>query len=609
MPRKRGKGTKKGRKPHRGIYHPPDQAVGAADPDSIWNHMRRFTQWQEEHHYSHHTIETRERTLRVFAVWAAERGLIRVQEITKPILERWQRHLFLYRKADGEPLAVRSQIAHIHPIKAFFRWLARQNHILYNPASELEMPRIGRRLPKHVMTIAEAEKVLSMPNLRLAMGVRDRAMLETLYSTGVRRQELVDLNMYDIDKDRGVLMVRQGKGDKDRIIPIGARALAWIDKYLDDIRPDLASGADDGTLFLSHTGQPLGVERLAEIVRECVVDSGIGKRGSCHMLGNTIGNMAADAVAGNGETSMARLRRQGGVELAGDLPEGQLADIIVTARRQVDTIKKRGFLDWFDGVFNTNLGGDNPHTKSSSSGAASSGIRFNISLSQSFGSSSTQQMRSYNPSAYNDLKTAFFNKTSSGFALRDAAYQDFGIDPRLGAVKYIASVGLRTLQTAELGVDLLVSLGRGHGLTPSLIDQQDAGVLSFAAGGLRASAFAAERMVVGEAGTALQTYWPPNRGFQGAPIAEELSVGARIDRYGHDGGTFLSPEGTPDWMRSLAPGTTAKPYNVYEVVNTIEVQSGKAAPWFNQVGGGTQYDLPMSVSDAIAKGHLRRVGP
>ena len=107
----------------------------------------------------------------------------------------------------------------------------------------------------------------------------------------------------------------------------------------------------------------------------------------------------------------------------------------------------------------------------------------------------------------------------------------------------------------------------------------------------------------------MQTYWPPNRGFQGASITEDLAVGARIDRYGYEGGTFLSPQGTPDWMRSLAPGTTSKPYNIYEVTSPIQVQSGKAAPWFGQVGQGTQYELPMSVSDAIAKGYIKRVGP
>ena len=122
---------------------------------------------------------------------------------------------------------------------------------------------------------------------------------------------------------------------------------------------------------------------------------------------------------------------------------------------------------------------------------------------------------------------------------------------------------------------------------------------------------ASESGLIGEAraGTASPTYWPPNHGFQGTPITEELSVGMRIDRYGYEGGTFLSPEGTPDSMRSLAPGTTAKPYNVYEVTRPIEVQSGKAAPWFGQIGQGTQYEFPMSVTDAIAKGYLRRVGP
>lgn len=291
MPRKRGKGTLKGRKPHKGIYRPPEQSVGAADPDSIWNYMHRFTRWQQAKNYSPHTIEGRERTLRVFAAWCAERGLVRPQEITKPILERWQRHLYLHRKADGEPLSTRSQIAHTHPLKAFFRWLARENHILYNPASELEMPRIGRRLPKHVMTVAEAERVLAIPNLKTPVGVRDRAMLETLYSTGVRRQELINLNVHDLDASRGVVMVRQGKGYKDRIIPIGARALAWIDKYLEDVRPDLASGADDGTLFLATTGQAFSAARLAEIVREAVNDSGIGKRGSCHMFRHTMATL------------------------------------------------------------------------------------------------------------------------------------------------------------------------------------------------------------------------------------------------------------------------------------------------------------------------------
>ncbi len=103
--------------------------------------------------------------------------------------------------------------------------------------------------------------------------------------------------------------------------------------------------------------------------------------------------------------------------------------------------------------------------------------------------------------------------------------------------------------------------------------------------------------------------WPPNRGFARDPVAKPLPVGARVDRYGYEGGTFLSPEGTPVEARSLAPGTTSKPYNVYEVEQPITVQSGEVAPWFGQPGGGTQYELPMPVSDAVAQGYLKRVGP
>ena len=119
-----------------------------------------------------------------FQSWVLALGLGGTRRTVPPCLERWQRHLFLYRKANGEPLTTRSQIAHTQPLKAFFRWLARENHILYNPASELELPRIDRRLPRNVMTLAEAERVLAVPNIKTAMGLRDRAMLETLYSTG-----------------------------------------------------------------------------------------------------------------------------------------------------------------------------------------------------------------------------------------------------------------------------------------------------------------------------------------------------------------------------------------------------------------------------------------
>ncbi|QJP13729.1 TNT domain-containing protein [Starkeya sp. ORNL1] len=111
-------------------------------------------------------------------------------------------------------------------------------------------------------------------------------------------------------------------------------------------------------------------------------------------------------------------------------------------------------------------------------------------------------------------------------------------------------------------------------------------------------------------GTALQTYWPPNRGFLETPVTERLDVGTRIDRYGEDTGTFFAPQGTPYWMRSLPPWiATTKPYNVYEVIRPFEVQSGKAAPWFGQFGQGTQYESSFNVVNGLAQGFIKRVGP
>ena len=101
---------------------------------------------------------------------------------------------------------------------------------------------MGHSLPKNVLTENEAELVINQPNVNDPMGVRDRAMLETLYSTGMRRMEIINLCLYDIDRMRGTVVVRQGKGKKDRVIPIGDRALAWIDRYEQEVRPKLLIG-------------------------------------------------------------------------------------------------------------------------------------------------------------------------------------------------------------------------------------------------------------------------------------------------------------------------------------------------------------------------------
>ncbi len=241
--------------------------------------------------YSEYTVKNRRVHIGFFVDWCHERGLSEPLDVTRPVLERYQRHLFHYRQKNGQPLSFRSQHSRLVPIRVWFRWMARQRLILNNPASELELPRLGHRLPKHVLSISEVEGVLAQPDIRDPLGLRDRALLETLYSTGMRRLELANLKLYDLDTERGTVMIRQGKGKKDRIIPIGDRAAAWVEKYLNDARPHLVSEPDDGIVFLSNAGEPFSLDHLSDLVRVHVDAAKIGKRGACHLFRHTMATL------------------------------------------------------------------------------------------------------------------------------------------------------------------------------------------------------------------------------------------------------------------------------------------------------------------------------
>ena len=279
----------------RGIRNPP--LPGEGDPDSLASYRARYLAWLGERGYSDETVGDRGRDLYAFIVWAAERGLGEPREITKPILERYQRHLYHWRKEDGQPLSFRTQAGRLTRVRGFFRWLARQNYILSNPASELELPRVERRLPATVLTAEEAEQVMAVPDLGDPVGVRDRAILEVLYSTAIRRTELTKLGLFDVDYGRAVLIVRQGKGKKDRVVPLGARAKAWLETYRDRVRPGLVAGRDPGLLFLSTTGTAMAPKKLSDRIGGHIERSGVGKRGSCHLLRHTAATLMLEGGA------------------------------------------------------------------------------------------------------------------------------------------------------------------------------------------------------------------------------------------------------------------------------------------------------------------------
>jgi len=268
-----------------------------ADPRSLSALLIAFVEWMRVRGMSEFTIHRRVHTIRFFFAWCDQRGVTRPSEVSKPILERYQRFLFRYRSANGEPLSFRSQHVYLTAIRAYFAFLTRQNYLPSNPASDLDMPRCGRQLPRNVLTISEVERIMNTPNIEDPLGLRDRAILETLYSTGIRRMELIKLLIFDLTIDHGTLMIREGKGKMDRLIPIGNRALAWIRKYLDDVRPSFVTGPDEGILFLKATGEPITPSALTHIVSKYVTASEIGKSGSCHMFRHTMATLMLEGGA------------------------------------------------------------------------------------------------------------------------------------------------------------------------------------------------------------------------------------------------------------------------------------------------------------------------
>jgi integrase/recombinase XerD len=246
--------------------------------------------------FTENTLKVRRVHIEMFLAWCTERGLAEPVEITRPVLERYQRHLFHHRKKNGEPLTFSSQHARLAPLKVWFKWMTRQNYILHNPASEIELPRLGFQLPS-VLSQDEVELVLQQPNVADLIGVRDRAMLETLYSTGMRRMELLKLKLYDVDRRRGVVTIREGKGKKDRVIPIGERALAWVDKYLNEVRPVIVVEPDDGIVFLTSMGEPFTPNYLSWLASQYVEAARIGKSGACHLLRHTMATLMLEGGA------------------------------------------------------------------------------------------------------------------------------------------------------------------------------------------------------------------------------------------------------------------------------------------------------------------------
>jgi len=268
-----------------------------SDACGLYAAMRRYLEALAVKGYTEQGRYNAERYLRDFIAWADVRSVTHPQHVTHAVLERYQHGLHYYRKKDGAPLAVASQRSKLVPLRGFFKWLTRRGEIGANPASEIELPRRIRRLPGFVLTASETERVLAGADIASPIGLRDRAMMEVLYATGMRRMEIAHLEQGDIDPERAVVLIRLGKGNKDRLIPLGERALSWVSRYLDEARPQLAWNHQEHTLFLGLSGEPLSPTWLSTTIAQYVAKAQLGKHGGCHLFRHTMATLMLEGGA------------------------------------------------------------------------------------------------------------------------------------------------------------------------------------------------------------------------------------------------------------------------------------------------------------------------
>ena len=256
----------------------------AIEHSGFYPYVQRYLEFRLIQNYSKETNRRHDSNLRKFVVWCDERELNDPREITKPILERYKKHLFYSRKTNGEPLSIHGQATILSCLKGFFSWLTKENYLLYNPASDLALPRRPKQLPRSLLSVDQVQALLNEPDVHTPEGLRDRAVMEVLYSCGLRRQEAGSLMLHDVNLSSGTLMVRAGKGDKDRMLPIGDSALHWLKQYLDDARGELITYQDDGWLFLSDYGEQLHGDAIGRLVKRVMKKIGLEMTGSAHLF-------------------------------------------------------------------------------------------------------------------------------------------------------------------------------------------------------------------------------------------------------------------------------------------------------------------------------------
>ncbi|MBI2931799.1 MAG: tyrosine-type recombinase/integrase [Planctomycetes bacterium] len=246
--------------------------------ESFEEWLTRYQAHLELEGMARRTVEGRSWCLGKFIAWARELGIDSPEGLSLALLGDYRRHRIELVNARGARDRIRTVNQHLVALRDFLRVLAAKGAVPEALRSAIALVKEPRTLPKGALTHLEMMKILDCVPGDTPIHLRDRAILEVLYSTGLRRQELVDLKLPDIDLEGGVVRVECGKGAKGRIVPLGRAASEWTARYLRSARPALVGRREDGgALFVSKSGAKLQGNVIREIVARWTKAAGIDK--------------------------------------------------------------------------------------------------------------------------------------------------------------------------------------------------------------------------------------------------------------------------------------------------------------------------------------------
>ncbi len=253
---------------------------------SVW--QARFREHLELRAWSERTIEGYLGEIPRLFDFLRQRKVASLVEVTPEHVAAYRLHLYNSRHR-GRPLSLSTQSGRLSAVKTFFRFLRQASFLLLDPAAGVERPRVIKDLPRVLPTEKEVRRLIEAPDVSTVLGLRDRAILELLYATGIRNSELRELCLDDVQLARRLVVVRLGKGKKSRVVPMGEEAAYWLDEYLRCARPRLVGSRPERRVFLARSGRPiLTRQALSEVVLRAARSAGLDKAITPHALRHAV---------------------------------------------------------------------------------------------------------------------------------------------------------------------------------------------------------------------------------------------------------------------------------------------------------------------------------